>query len=205
MNFRLWFFLATLLLPLHALANDSTPDPYTSVKQTTQKLLAKLDEVKPLYNSDPKKFYSEIETALNPFIDFDGFARGVMARFYRRATPKQREEFAKKFQRELIRTYSSALVKFNNQKVEVEPLDQPPQDGRATVDLKVYSTDGSVYPVKYSLVLINGEWKLRNVTINGINIGLQFRGQFANYMQQYHDNIDKVIANWDVHAASTGS
>lgn len=200
-----WLFLAVLLLPLQSLANNAPPDPYTTVKQTTDDLLARLDKIKPLYNSDPEKFYSEVQKSLDPFIDFRGFARGVMARFYRRATPKQREEFANKFEGQLIRTYSNALVKFDNKKVEVLPLQQPPQDGRATVDLKIYSKEGTVYPVQYSLVLIDGQWKLRNVAINGINIGLQFRGQFQSYMEQYHDNIDKVIANWDVHAESKGS
>ena len=85
------------------------------------------------------------------------------------------------------------------------PLQEPPRDGRASVDLKVYGNDGTIYPVQYSLALVDGTWKLRNVVINGINIGLQFRGQFSNYMQQYHNNIDKVIANWDVHAESSGS
>lgn len=205
MKSRTWLLMVVLLLPMMAFANNTAPDPYTVVKQTTNSLLAQLVKIRPLYKTDPEKFYSEIKKSLAPFIDFEGFARGVMAKYYRRATPKQREEFANKFQEELIRTYSSALVKFHNQKVEVMPLLQPPQDGRASVDLKIYSTDGSVLPVSYSLVLLDGTWKLRNVVINGINMGLQFRGQFANYMQQYHDNIDLVIANWDVHAGSSGT
>lgn len=205
MKARYFLVMVALLLPLQVIAADSVPDPYTSVKQTTDKLLANLVRVKPLYKTDPDKFYEEIKKSLAPFIDFDGFARGVMARFYRRATPQQREAFADKFQDKLIHTYSNALVKFDNQKVEVLPLQQPPQDGRASVDLKIYGSDGAIYPVEYSLVLKDGTWKLRNLVINGINIGLQFRGQFANYMQEYHNNIDKVIANWDVNAESNGA
>lgn len=201
MRMRL-LLLLILTFPLSAWAQDASPGPYQTVKTATNKLLKQLVEVKPLYKSDPEKFYAEIKASLGPFIDFDGFAKGVMARYYRRASPKQRAEFADKFQNELIHTYSNALVKFNNQKVEVLPMDEPPQDGRATVELKVYGSDGTIYPVKYSLSMVDGSWKLRNVVINGINIGLQFRGQFQNYMEQYHGNIDKVIANWDVHAAN---
>jgi len=41
-------------------------------------------------------------------------------------------------------------------------------------------------------------WLLRNVIINGINIGLQFRSQFNAYMQKYRGDIDLVIENWSL-------
>lgn len=184
-------------MPLGAIAQDA-PDPHETVKEATDKLLNKLAEVKPLYESDREAFYREVEDSLAPFVDFEGFARGVMAKYYRRASDVQRAQFVEKFQNELIRTYSNALVEFDNQKVEVEPLSEAPNDGRATVDIKVYGKDGSIYPVSYTLALIDGNWKLRNVVVDGINIGLQFRSQFSNYMQKYRNDIDKVIDNWDV-------
>ncbi|MCB1691936.1 MAG: ABC transporter substrate-binding protein [Pseudomonadales bacterium] len=193
----LFSLLLLLTLSFTATASD-VPDPFTSVQKTTDRLLAKLVEVQPLYEKDPKAFYKEIRTSLEPFIDFDGFARGVMAKYYRLATEEQKQKFAETFQTELIQTYSKALVEFDNQKIEVLPLEEPPKDGRATVQVNVYGKDGTVYPVVYSLVLVEGEWKLRNIVINGINIGLQFRSQFQNYMQKYRNNIDDVIANWNV-------
>jgi len=198
MKSRNWLFAIFFFFPLGAFADDATQNPYDAVKQATDQLLAKLVEVQPIYKTDPDKFYAQIQQSLAPFIDFEGFAKGVMAKYYRRANAKQRDEFADKFQQELIHTYANSLVKFNNEKVEVQPLAEPPEDGQATVDLKIYSNDGTIYPVEYSLRMVDGKWKLRNVVINGINIGLQFRSQFANYMQKYHNNIDDVIANWDV-------
>jgi hypothetical protein len=43
---------------------------------------------------------------------------------------------------------------------------------------------------------INGEWKLRNVIINGINIGKLFRDQFADAMQRNGNDLDKTIDGW---------
>lgn len=188
---------AVILVPLWAQAAPA-PDPVDAVRDATDQLLAKLVEVKPLFTEDPDKFFSEVETSLSPFIDFDGFARGVMAKYYRRATEAQQSAFAVKFQAELVRTYANALVEFDNQKVEIKPLATPPSDGRATVELDIYGKDGAVYPVVYTLALVDGRWKLRNVVVEGINLGLQFRSQFANYMQKYGNDIDKVIENWDV-------
>ena len=37
---------------------------------------------------------------------------------------------------------------------------------------------------------------MRNVIINGINIGKLFRDQFADAMQRNGNNLDKTIDNW---------
>lgn len=195
-------FLAAGLFSLCGFAEE-TPDPITAVKTATDDLLSKLDDVRPLYDSDREKFYTEIESALGPFIDFDGFARGVMAKYYRLASDEQKEQFSRTFQNQLIRTYSSALVEFKNEKIEVLPLEEPPEGGRATARLEIHGEGGEVYPVTYTLAMVDGSWKLRNIIVEGINIGLQFRSQFSNYMQKYRNDIDQVIQNWDVDIQSS--
>jgi len=53
-----------------------------------------------------------------------------------------------------------------------------------------------VYPVQYSMVKQGNEWKVRNVIINGLNLGKLFRDQFAQAMQENGNNLDKTINNW---------
>ena len=50
--------------------------------------------------------------------------------------------------------------------------------------------------MQYTLEKINGEWKLRNVIINGINIGKLFRDQFADAMSRNGNNLQATIDNW---------
>jgi phospholipid transport system substrate-binding protein len=194
-------FILIALLPLSAFGQPQGPKE--TVQQATDQLLEKLVEVQPLYEEDPEVFFAEVEKSLAPFIDFDGFARGVMAKYYRRASDEQRAAFTEKFETELIQTYSKALVGFDNQKIEVMPLEAPPERGRATVQLNVHGKDGAIYPVVYTMAEVDGAWKLRNVVIEGINIGLQFRSQFGSYMQKYRNDIDEVIANWNVDVESS--
>tara|TARA_R110002110_G_scaffold221031_7_gene435176 strand:+ start:256 stop:825 length:570 start_codon:yes stop_codon:yes gene_type:complete len=187
--------MVVLSMPVSA----ATPDPKQAVQEATDLLLAKLVEAKPLYEEDPKKFFAEIDSALGPFVDFDGFSRGVMAKYYRRATDEQKAKFVETFRIGLIETYAKALVEFDNQKVVVlEPTVDPDRPDRASIGLEIHGENNKVYPVEYSLVLEDDRWLLRNVVIEGINIGLQFRSQFASYMQKYRNDIDEVIANWSV-------
>lgn len=191
---------ATIILSLLMVAGAGAQQQsaYDAVKEATNQLLSKLKEIQPLYETDKEKFFDEVEKSLTPFIDFDGFARGVMAKYYRRASDEQKKRFAQAFKSSLIRTYADALVGFDNQRVEIlEPDSRDAGDDKQTVKVKIYGRDGQVYPVDYSMVYKNGKWKLRNIVVNGINIGLQYRSQFSAYMQKY-DNMDQVIENWDV-------
>lgn len=189
------------LLALVVSQLSAAPSPYESVQTSTEQLLEKLAEVQPIYKSDKDKFFQEVDSSLAPFIDFEGFSRGVMAKYYRRASDQQKARFAEVFRNSLIKTYAKALVEFDNPQVIVKQDNKPQKDPRkARVSLEVYGKDGSAYPVEYSLVLVNERWKLRNLVIDGINIGLQFRSQFTAYMQQYKNDIDKVIDNWSVDA-----
>lgn len=171
---------------------------YESVVESTDVLLAKLTEVKPIYEEDPQRFYREVQLALDPYVDFKGFAKRVMAKHYRKANDSQRERFVLEFKQSLIDTYATALLEFDNQKVVVLPPTSADDGETAVILVEVHAKSGAVYPVHYQLELINDRWLLRNVIINGINMGLQFRSQFNAYMQKYRQDLDLVIANWSV-------
>jgi phospholipid transport system substrate-binding protein len=62
--------------------------------------------------------------------------------------------------------------------------------------MTVKSSGGAIYPVQYTMEKVGGEWKVRNVIINGINIGKLFRDQFADAMKQNGNDLDKTINGW---------
>lgn len=189
-----------LALILSASSAVAASNPKVAVQEATDVLLAKLIEVKPLFEEDPARFYSEIDSALAPFVDFEGFSRSVMAKYSRRATDEQSTQFIETFRTGLIETYAKALIEFDNQKVVVlEPSLDPNRPERASIGLEIHGAN-RIYKVEYSLVLVGDRWLLRNVIIEGINIGLQFRSQFANAMSKHRNQIDDVIANWTVDA-----
>ena len=181
-------------------ASNVPETAYESVQESTDLLLARLVEVQPIYESDPDNFFAEVQNALEPYVDFVGFAKGVMAKHYRAASPEQQMAFVERFKESLIGTYVSALVEFDNEIVIVlEPKVAQKKENRAVIMLEVYAKSGAIYPVQYQLERSDdGRWMLRNVIINGINIGLQFRSQFNAYMQKYNRDVDKVIENWSV-------
>ena len=180
-------------LPLMAAAAHSARDV---VQKTTDELLTELKSNKQQYRSDPQSFYDALNRILGPVVDAEGISRSIMTvKYSRNASPEQMTRFQDNFKRSLFQFYGNALLEYDNQEIRVLPAKQNDPE-RATVGMEVKDSKGTVYPVSYTMVYLNDQWMLRNVIINGINIGKLFRDQFADSMQRNGNDLDKTINGW---------
>ncbi|WP_454565840.1 MlaC/ttg2D family ABC transporter substrate-binding protein [Pseudomonas sp. AIG] len=185
--------LAALPLMGNAVAAQTAHD---LVQDTTNRMLADLSANKEKYKQDPQDFYTALNTIVGPVVDAEGISKSIMTvKYSRKATPAQMQTFQENFKKGLFQFYGNALLEYNNQGITVDPAKDESGD-RTSVGMTVKGTNGAIYPVQYTLEKINGEWKLRNVIINGINIGKLFRDQFADAMQRNGNDLDKTINNW---------
>lgn len=170
--------------------------PHDVVQGTTNELLGDLKSNKEQYKTNPQAFYEALNRILGPVVDADGISKSIMTvKYSRKATPEQMQRFQENFKRSLMQFYGNALLEYNNQGITVDPAKA--DDGkRASVGMKVTGNNGAVYPVQYTMENLGGEWKVRNVIVNGINIGKLFRDQFADAMQRNGNNLDKTIDGW---------
>ncbi|AHD13059.1 MULTISPECIES: ABC transporter substrate-binding protein [Pseudomonas] len=185
-----------VLLAAFPLLTMAAQTPHDVVQGTTTELLGDLKANKEQYKSNPNAFYDALNRILGPVVDADGISRSIMTvKYSRKATPEQMQRFQENFKRSLMQFYGNALLEYNNQGITVDPAKA--DDGkRASVGMKVTGNNGAVYPVQYTLENIGGEWKVRNVIVNGINIGKLFRDQFADAMQRNGNDLDKTIDGW---------
>ena len=172
-------------------------DARTVVEQTTQELLSDLAANKELYRNDPTAFYNAMDNILGDVVDADGISRSVMTvRYSRRATPEQMQRFQENFKRSLMQFYGNALLEYDNQGIRVLSDVRMQANDRSEVRMEVTDKKGVVYPVSYTMVKIDNKWLMRNVIINGINLGKLFRDQFSEAMQRNAQDLDRVIDNW---------
>jgi phospholipid transport system substrate-binding protein len=187
--------LLVLLAALPLMAN-AAGSAHELVQDTTSKMLADLKANKEQYKQDPTKFYDSLNTIVGPVVDAEGISRSIMTvKYSRKATPAQMQTFQENFKKGLFQFYGNALLEYNNQGITVDPAKDESGD-RTSVGMTVKGSNGAIYPVQYTLEKVSGEWKLRNVIINGINIGKLFRDQFADAMQRNGNDLDKTINGW---------
>lgn len=190
---RRGLLVALASLPMMALA---VPSAHEVVKGTTDQLLADLKSNKASYQQNPQDFYDALERILGPVVDSAGISRSIMTvKYSRNASDEQMKRFEENFKRSLMQFYGNALLEYDNQDIRVLPAKAEGAD-RASVGMEVRDSKGTVYPVSYTMVQLDGQWKLRNVIINGINIGKLFRDQFADSMQRNGQSLDKTIDGW---------
>ena len=189
--------LLVLLAALPMLANAAPgQSAHDVVDGTTKELLSDLQANRAQYKANPQAFYDALNRIVGPVVDAEGISKSIMTvKYSRKATPEQVQRFQENFKRSLFQFYGNALLEYNNQGITVAPAKDESGD-RTSVDMSVNGNNGAVYPVSYTLEKINGEWKVRNVILNGINVGKLFRDQFADAMQRNGNDLDKTINGW---------
>ncbi len=96
--------------------------------------------------------------------------------------------------------YAKGLLEYDQQDVNMLP--SPAKRGRNSnktqrVDVELVSGDNTKYPITYSMFKAKDDaWKVENVIVNGINIGLTYRKQFERLMRKNKNDVDAAIAGW---------
>ncbi|WP_083005795.1 MlaC/ttg2D family ABC transporter substrate-binding protein [Halomonas sp. GT] len=194
---RLLFLLslAVALLPFAAQAQSKSPEAL--VRDNVNEFMEQINGREDYYANNLDELKALVNDSLNDVADFRYIGASVMGSYFRNATPEQRSRFANVFRQTLIDTYTRGLVTFDYDELRVL-ADQRGQryEDQASVDMEVVATNGQIYPVSYSLRLSDGEWKVVNVIVNGINLGLTFRNQFDQSMRENNRDYDAVIRSW---------
>ncbi len=169
-----------------------------AVDLATAEVMAFIDSAQGYAKQEPERFFAEVEALMGPLIDFDRFARNVMGPYFRQATPAQRSVFAQSFKSSLVRTYALALTEFHDGRVTVVPPRRKPRKPDAVKVTQEIEFSGRTYQVVYDVRRADGAWSLRNMVIEGVNVGLSFKSQFASAMKgpEYEGDLDQVIAAW---------
>ena len=162
-----------------------------------QTLLATVSDSKDLFLSDREAYFTRIEGVLNTFVDFNAVAEVVMSRYASSATDAQKQRFADILQSTLTRFYGASLVSYNGEELVFLPPNNSNSDPRADTVVGMELQGDSPLRLQYQMFLNeNDEWKLKNLSLAGINLGRQYYTQFSALMSQHGDDIDLVLDNW---------
>ena len=169
-----------------------------SAEQSVNELLAKVQELRPLFDSDKDAYFRGIEEEISKFVDFREVARGVMASYAQQATPEQIDAFAEKLKTTLTRFYGSTLVEYGGQQLEYMPSNESASNPENNTNVRMRITSGNTrVELQYTMFLnADREWKVKNLFLGGINLRRQYNTQFAALMNRNGNDIDKVIARW---------
>ena len=196
-----------LVVALLAMSMSKAQEPpmtaMATVQGGVQVLLETVQSSRAFFLTDQQRYYDAIESALVTIVDFNAVARVVMSRYAENATEQQVERFGSILRTTLTRFYGAALAAYDGQELAFIPANNEPADPRADrvigMEIKGIGNgngNGS-FKLQYQMFINeNDEWKLKNLSLGGINLGRQYYTQFAAAMTQYNNDIDQVLNNW---------
>ena len=165
------------------------------VETTSRDILAQINEGRAEFENDPSILYGQMSVALDTLVDFVTLSKGIMGKYYKGATDDQRIEFQQTVRVYIIEIYTKALVKFKSKTIQVIPLKKTPKS-TATISMNVTTQDDKSFKLSYSMAKKESGWQVRNIIVDGINMGLTYRSQFDSSMISNDNNIDAVIDTW---------
>ena len=169
--------------------------PQDMVEQTAEQMLSKLREERQVIDQHPGRIYELVNQIVLPHFDFERMSSWVLGKYWRRATPEQRKAFEEQFRTLLVRTYAKSLSSYTDNKITYLPFRGTPQQTDVKVRTEVDQPGGFPIPIDYDLYLKGDEWKVYDVTIDGVSLVTNYRTTFANQIRQ--NGLDKLISSLD--------
>ena len=186
--------LATLVAGSAFAAPTETPPAF--IKKVADGLISRLKADHAKLQNNPALVKTIVRQNLDPYIDSQAFTRIVMGTYATNqySSAAQRAQFEKNFRETLIENYGSAFAKFSNQTYSVRPYKATnSKNPVVTID---FNNKGEKIPVAFQLVDKGSQWKIRNINVSGIDLGLQFRNQFAATVKRNGGDLNKAIATF---------
>ena len=200
----LFLFLASKLL-----ANDPQNvdnNPFIFIDSNAQKMVQVLIEDIELFETNRTLYEQKIKDIFEPMIDFRRVSASVMGKkYYLLATPEQRAEFVEIFKDSLLDTYAETLAQWGDSTIKTIFVNGTSYKELKNFEVKqILDTGSSDYPISYKLRKNNNGWKIVNIIINGVNLGLTFRNQFQALAVSNGDDIEKILKEWVSDAGDAG-
>ena len=177
------FLLLTLSL-LISISLFAAEAPDLFVKKTADEVFEILKTDKDLKAGNKEKAYKITEEKILPYFDFDRIAKLVLGKAWPAATKDEQEAFKKEFRTMRVKTYGSALLKFKDQKLSYKPTRYEPSDEEVLVKTEILQPGVPPLPIDYMLEKDGNSWKVFDITIEGVSLVTNYRGQFGNEIRQ---------------------
>lgn len=158
--------------------------PVPMLQNAAEQILQVLKQNKGKLEQNPQVIYQAVQRHLVPIVDVTGMSRSVLGRqAWIKATPSERSQFTRAFTQLVIRTYSKPLSSYQDEQVKFMPLRGAPSGRFVRVNSLIVRPSAKDIPLAYSLVNKNGQWRVYDLSVEGVSLLQSFRSQFAQELR----------------------
>ena len=195
---------ATVVICLAMASNPgwAAKAPVDVITEAVELLTEGLDTRKDEFIEDNDALYAFIDGILLPRFDREFAAGAVLGKHWRTATDEQKSRFIEAFYISLVHRYADGLLEFDTGRVEILPF-RGASKRTATVKTNVRLEDSTKIPVYYTLVNREDQWRMFNVTIEGVSYIRNYKMEMESQIRD--SGLEKVIQRLETEAGLVAS
>ena len=158
----------------------SAVSPLETIKPQVDRALEVLRD--PALKAESAKAAKEkkIWEILDNVFDYSELSKRTLAQNWKKLSPDQQKEFISLFGKLLGTVYMDRIIAYKDEKVVFGKVTNL-SDKTAEVQSEVVQSSKSI-PIHYRMILVNGEWKVYDVVIEGVSLVQNYRTQFREIL-----------------------
>ena len=165
--------------------------PVEMLQATTDQVLAVVRE-DPEVLDDPDRVRILADELVLPHVDFEAMSRWVLGKYWRQATPQQRNAFVDAFREMLLSSYLRSMTSYRDNTVTFQPLRTPVEGGKVKVHAGIIQPGGPTVQVMFRLHKPGDEWLIYDVVVEGVSLVATHRSSISQEVR--NSGIDGLIA-----------
>lgn len=195
------FWTLVLLGALAVSASAAAQTPVEQVEAAVVQLEEGLSGRKEELAADTEALHQLIDEILLPRFDQRYAGQLVLGRAWRSASADQRSRFVDAFYTSMRNKYADGVLEFDPERLEILPFRGDLTKKRNIVKTVVRLDDGTRVAVNYSFVIRGEDWKIFDVTIEGISYIKNYRTEMAAEIKS--SSLDAVIERLEASASAS--
>lgn len=190
--------------PIASFAADSSA-PDQLIRQLSIETLDAVKSDKAIQGGDTSKVMALVNEKVMPHVDFQRITATAVGRFWRQATPEQKQRLQDEFKTLLVRTYAGALTQVKDQTIAMKPMRAAPEDTEVVVRTEIRGK-GDPIQLDYRVEKTDAGWKIYDVNVLGIWLADQYKNSFAQEINAKGiDGLIKSLAERNARPAPAAS
>ena len=175
-----------------SVAAQASESPEVLIQRVAAELIEAVKSDAALRNGDQGRVIALVDNRLLPHVNFTRMTASSVGRFWRQATPEQKQKLQAEFKTLLVRTYSGALSQVKDQTLVVKPLRANPGDTEVVVRSELRTPGRDPVQLDYRVEKTEAGWKVYDLNVLGVWLVETYRGQFAQEINA--KGLDGLIA-----------
>ena len=172
-----------------ARAQTSMGDPKVFIENLADRAVAALT-VKDISRDERT---ARLRLLLNENFDIETIGRWVLGRYWRQATPAERDEYLRLFEALIVDTYVDRFANYSGEKLSVTKV-QPIEDRDSLVfSIITRPAVGQPLRVDWRLRDEDGRFRVVDVMVEGVSMGQAQRAEFASVIRQSGGKVEDLL------------